>query len=324
MRPVVDEYGVLMREWLRRTGADVAEPVKMFKHVYLSHDVDEIWQWNSLYRALRTTLRKIIQKENNLFESIKAWSDYKKYDKVYTFPWMTEMDTKVIKKMGTSICTSVYFLKGGGEDSADNGYYKRKKRVRNLVYYLKKRKAVFGLHASLTAGKEPERIFEEKKYLEEILGEEIRWNRNHYLCSKNPEDMEYLIMAGITDDFTMAYADTVGFRLGTCRPVRWINPKSKEITSLTMHPLTIMECTLDAKKYMNLSETEANKVIYQMLNTVKYYNGEAVLLWHNTSVAVSNTGYQRSCYKKTLEIIANLIDMEGYRSQEHERVERYD
>ena len=33
-----------------------------------------------------------------------------------------------------------------------------------------------------------------------------------------------MIRAGITDDFTMGYADIAGFRLGTCRSVRWINP----------------------------------------------------------------------------------------------------
>lgn len=141
----------------------------------------------------------------------------------------------------------------------------------------------------------------EKENLETILGEQVTWNRNHFLCSKEPADMEYLISAGITDDFTLGYADTIGFRLGTSRAVRWINPCTKQLTSLMLHPLTAMECTLE--HYMKLGEEEAFRVTCRMLETIREYNGEVVLLWHNTSVADSCKSYQRRIYERVLHVM---------------------
>lgn len=63
MRPVVDEYGKLLRGWLRETGACVREPEQGFQHIYLTHDIDQICLSNCLYQALRLTAGKIIRHE---------------------------------------------------------------------------------------------------------------------------------------------------------------------------------------------------------------------------------------------------------------------
>lgn len=302
MRPIVDEYGRLLRGWLREAGNDAVEPPALFQHLYLTHDIDEIWQWDNLYRAFRTFIKRAICRKPNIFESLKAWYSYKANDKIYTFPWIAELDLETRRRIGAEKCTSVYFVKGGGNSAFDNAYYKKIRRTKNLVCYLKASGAVFGIHTSMSAGQQPREILQEIKRLEYILEEKVTWNRNHYLCSREPEDMEYLVAAGITDDFTMGYADVAGFRLGTCRAVRWIDPLKKELTSLKLHPLTVMEGTLDAEQYMNLNEKEAFSVICKMLETTREYHGEAVLLWHNTAVAERDDSYQRRLYKRTLEV----------------------
>lgn len=307
MRPVVDEYAGLLRGWLKKAGICIMEPRASFQHIYLTHDIDEIWQWDNLYRALRTFAKRLVCQKQNICESFRAWYDYEKYDKIYTFSWLTDMDQCMEQCIGEK-CTSVYFFKGGGrKDFSENLYYKRTRRVRKLAEYLRKQHAVLGMHASLSAGFTPQETKSEKDRLERILGIRITWNRNHYLCSRKPEDMEYLVNAGITDDFTMGYADTAGFRLGTCRPVRWINPVTKKLTDLVLHPLTVMECTLDSEMYMNLGEEEAFDVIRRMLDRIWEHNGEVVLLWHNTSVAESDQGYQRRLYERTLGFIKKKI-----------------
>lgn len=301
MRPIVDEYGKLLRSLLRELGFSVEEPSVGYEHVYLTHDVDQIWQWDNLYRAFRTFIKRCLLGKKNILESFKSCYNYEKYDSIYTFPWIAELDQNVVKRMEKDNCTSLYFLKAGGTSIYDNLYYKKIAQTKKLISFLKEKGAVIGLHASFSAGENPQKIMEEKKKLEEILGEEIKCNRNHYLCSRNPEDMRFLIDAGITDDFTMGYADVAGFRLGTCRAVKWIDPLLKKITSLTLHPLTVMECTLDSKEYMNLSEEEAYQVICKLLDIIKKFHGEVVLLWHNSAVAISKSSYQRKMYEKTLE-----------------------
>ncbi len=301
MRPIVDEYGKLLRSLLRELGISVKEPSLGYGHVYLTHDVDQIWQWDNLYRAFRTFIKRFLLGKRDVFESFKSCYNYEKYDSIFTFPWITELDRNVVESLGTDNCTCIYFMKAGGTSIYDNLYYRKIPQTKKLICFLKERGAVIGLHASFSAGENPEKIIEEKEKLEEILGEEIKWNRNHYLCSRDPEDMRFLIDAGITDDFTMGYADIVGFRLGTCQAVKWIDPLSKKITSLTLHPLTVMECTLDAKEFMNLSEKEAYDTICKLLHTIRKFHGEVVLLWHNSKVTISESNYQRKMYEKTLE-----------------------
>lgn len=304
MRPVADEYGKLLRGWLRETGAFVREPEQGFHHIYLTHDIDQICLSNNLYRALRLSAGKIIRREAGVADVIKAWAHYEKYDKIYnSFTWLADMDQSMVKLLGQKACTSVYFIKGGGDLFADDTYYRYEEKIKKLLFYLRKKGAELGLHASMSAGLMPEKILAEKENLEKMLGKKAVWNRNHYLCSKEPEDMEYLISAGITDDFTLGYADIAGFRLGTSRAVRWINPCTQQLTPLVLHPLTVMDCTLD--RYMKLEEQEAFDLICRMLEVIKEYNGEAVLLWHNTSVADSSAGYQRRLYESVLDRLRN-------------------
>jgi len=115
--------------------------------------------------------------------------------------------------------------------------------------------------------------------------------------------MQELINVGITDDFTLGYADVAGFRLGTCRPVKWINPNTRQLTTLTLHPLTIMDVSLSDKRYMYLNAHEAYEYCIRLINMVESWNGELVLLWHNTSVEDTPQSYHRKLY---LDIIKYL------------------
>jgi hypothetical protein len=97
----------------------------------------------------------------------------------------------------------------------------------------------------------------------------------------------------------MAYADAAGFRLGTSRPVYWINPATHTLSRLTLHPLTLMDVTLSEQKYMGLGYEEALGCALRLMEQVRQFNGELTLLWHNTSV-VNGAGYQRELYAHLL------------------------
>jgi hypothetical protein len=188
--------------------------------------------------------------------------------------------------LGDKRCESIIFVRAGG------GLRKEDQPIllfhtpdfQSLIKLCRKKNITFGLHASYEAGLNPNRILDEKKNLNRITKRKTVLNRHHYLNTREPEDMQALITAGITDDFTMGYADVAGFRLGTCRPVKWINPQTRKITSLTLHPLTIMDKSLSDKRYMYLNAHEANEYCIQLINVVESWNGELVMLWHNTSV----------------------------------------
>jgi hypothetical protein len=115
--------------------------------------------------------------------------------------------------------------------------------------------------------------------------------------------MKFLIEAGIEEDFTIGYADMAGFRLGTCRAVNYIDLENMRLTKLKLHPLTVMDGTLSEKKYMFMNAHDALQYCEQLINTVENFNGELVLLWHNTMIEKTPSLYHRKLYSEIISIL---------------------
>lgn len=307
-RPVVEEYGALLRRLLRRTGAEVPEPAPGFRHVWLTHDVDQIWTWNNYYQALRTAVKRVLTRQPEKLRPVLSVWNYRKHDPVYTFPWLKEQDGAVRTALGTERCTPVYFFMGCEKHPPyDRGYIPNSRRTGALIRELSGGGREIGYHVSYAAALDKTQVRPETARIQALTGRPLTLTRNHYLASREPEDFYALLDAGLTDDFTMGYADEVGFRLGTCRPVRWMDPVRRELTPLTLHPMTVMECTLDGLDYMNIQEEgTAFAVVEELLHAIHAHGGEAVLLWHSPSVDAHNGTYQRSLYQRTLELLLLL------------------
>ena len=278
-RPIVDKYRILLRRWLRQVHLQVPEIENQIQKVWLTHDVDSPFYCRTLRNVIRETV-----KGAGLIQAGKWYLGSLEKDPYYTFPWMFEQTEQLKKVIGDQRCHSLLFFKAGGKSTQDRPVYSlRSKDLKRLLALCRDQKALIGLHSSYSAGKNPELIQTEKDLLEKQLGVTITYNRHHYLACREPRDVEELEKSGITDDFTMGYADVSGFRLGTCYPVRWINPETFRLTQLTLHPLIIMDCTLNEPKYMGLSYDKAEALCTRLLEEVKKVGGEIVLLWHNTS-----------------------------------------
>lgn len=298
-RPIVDEYGRLLRKWLRQSDCPVSEPPERFYRMNLTHDVDTPFYC----RTWRNVAREILK--GNVINAFRWKYGELENDPYYTFPWMLKRGENMRKIFGDNHCQSILFFRSGGREVRDKPYYDlRSKDMQELLKLCREYEAVIGLHGSYEAGKNPQLIPSEKQSLEEAFETNITRNRNHFLASREPEDMTALEAAQITDDYTMGYADIAGFRLGTSRAVRYINPASKHISSsLTLHPLTVMDGTLDDPRYMNLDEDKALRYCMKLAETTRKMNGELTLLWHNTS-ATSESGYLKNLYSKILYLLA--------------------
>ena len=291
-RPIVEEYGNLLRNLLQQAGVSLLPIPQQINHIYLTHDIDSITN----YRRIRGLIGGILRREN-ITTILKSLINIHN-DPAYTFPWILNQDNQLPQ------ATQIYFVKAARQASGlDRPAY-------NLVgknfTHLKKEiltsspKAIFGLHASYKSGNIPDIISDERKLLQyAIENQQITTSRHHYLRSLQPNDMEALIDARITDDYTMGYADIAGFRLGTCRAVRFINPATRKLTSLTLHPLTIMDCTLSEPHYMNLTYKEALSYSQTLINETKQHNGDLCLLWHNTRF--TNNDYHSQLYSQIIK-----------------------
>ena len=299
-RPIVDEYRILLRKWLRQYGLRIPDVKKEIQHIYLTHDLDA----PTLYRTWKGVIRSVRDKRG-ILQSIQGKYGPLENDPYYTFPWLFEKNNVLREQAGKDICQEILFIRGGGKTKQDKPHYSlSSKDISQLLEAASNNGMAIGLHASYQAGLSPGLVKKEKAILEEHTGKSIRLNRHHFLSSREPEDMTQLEAAGITDDFTMGYADVAGFRLGTSYPVRWINPVNRRLSSILLHPLTVMDCSLEEKKYMGLNYEEAQVYSLNLVKQVKNVGGELTLLWHNTSVRENTDSYLRKLYSHLLNELA--------------------
>lgn len=267
--PRLDEYARLLLKQL-----NLPLPENGFKHIYLTHDIDSI----SRYRHFRGILGGLIRGE---WKTVLAALRDIHEDPIYTFPWILEQDAKVQN------AEPIYFVKctlGRGYDYPQ--YCLHGRDFKRLKHMLRHNNVYLGVHGSYY-GTIPEIQYS-------------RMYRAHYL--RCPIDqMQRLVDAGYTDDFTMGFADQAGFRLQTSRAIRWINPKTFRLTNLTLHPLTIMDNTLSQSNYMGLNEDEAYFLCERLIEKVRLHHGDLCLLWHNNNI--NDSTYHRSLYEKVIDCI---------------------
>ncbi len=261
-QPILDMWG---HQLLTLLG--LPTPSAGFSGINLTHDVDTI----AHYRHLRGVLGGIKRGE---WQAVwKGWHRLEA-DAAFTFPWIIAQDACIPQ------AKQIYFVKATTGQGFDYPQYDLQgEDFVALVELLRAHGAEIGLHTSYYTGD----ITAQTQALVSAVEQPIRTNRCHYLRTTSPEDFALLIAAGITDDYTLGFADYAGFRLGTCRAVRWIHPETHEVTNLVLHPLTIMDCTLSNSNYMNLNEEEAYIHCKRLIDLTHQYAGEVTLLWHNTT-----------------------------------------
>jgi hypothetical protein len=98
-----------------------------------------------------------------------------------------------------------------------------------------------------------------------------------------PETYQRLIDSDITDDYTMGYAQFVGFRASLATPFFFYDLDLEIETSLKLHPFALMDGTL--KDYLKLEPSECMALIKPLIENVKKVNGEFITVWHNESFA---------------------------------------
>lgn len=144
-------------------------------------------------------------------------------------------------------------------------------------------KWITGIHPGYRSMDEPALIREEAGRLAAITGHGVSHSRQHFLRFRLPETYRELRLAGISHDYSMGYADAVGWRAGTNQAFYWYDLEKEEQTWLLVHPFAAMDVTL--KNYLNLDPEAACAAIRELAGGLQYFGGPFMLLWHNSSFA---------------------------------------
>ena len=154
--------------------------------------------------------------------------------------------------------------------------------MKNLIAKIKNVSEI-GIHPSFKSSFLNEKILIEKQRLEKIAGKKIIKSRQHFLKFTLPNTYNALIEAGITEEYSMGFPYTPGFRAGTSKPFYFYDLKNEKATRLKIFPITFMEGNYTKKGY-----TDDQKIlgsIFNLINEVKTVNGTFICIWHNHTVS---------------------------------------
>lgn len=138
-----------------------------------------------------------------------------------------------------------------------------------------------GIHPSYQSNHKLENLSLEIKRLEQITNSTIEYSRQHYLKLHLPDTYKNLLNKGIRHDYSMGYADQIGFRAGISRSYQWYDLSMEEATELTIHPFCAMDVTL--QQYLNLSPEEAVNKVQLIIDSLADLGGTFSIIWHNSS-----------------------------------------
>jgi hypothetical protein len=143
-------------------------------------------------------------------------------------------------------------------------------------------KTEVGIHPSYRSGGFEYHLRNEKERLEQILNAPVHYSRQHFLRLKVGQTYRVLESIGIRHDFTMGYAETIGFRAGTARPFKWFDLQKNRVSNLLIHPFVYMDGTLN--EYMKVKPGKACELIDQLFDEVVHCGGQFVFIWHNETI----------------------------------------
>ena len=288
-RPIVDEYVEILWAVLHSIWPSLVRRNWGFRQV-ISCDVDAPFDLS--VRSVKTTVRRVL---GDLFKRRRltmAWdtlhyaTEVKRLgvsaDRAWRFEWMMD----ACERAGTRCAFN--FITDARHQNDGPGYWGRPE-IDVLMREVASRGHEVGLHASYSSVGDADRTkreFERLKSTSERLGinQETWGGRQHYLRWDVRRTWRDWASAGLDYDSTLSFAESPGFRCGTCRPFPVFDLIERRRLSLVERPLIVMEVSALSPSYLGLDRSQAAETIKGLKNVCRRYGGEFTLLWHNTSL----------------------------------------
>lgn len=157
------------------------------------------------------------------------------------------------------------------------------KGLKQLYHSINKTNQI-GIHPSYNAGLQQlngvdSSLKSEIQQLQSVLQQPIKKSRQHYLVMQLPHTYNTLIANNIKEDFSLGYNGVNGFRASYCKPFYWFNLHTNNTTNLLLHPF----CAMDSNYFFFKNYTQASALtqLKNFYHSVKQYDGELVIIFHN-------------------------------------------
>ncbi len=301
--PIVDTWIICFKDILLQKFSSLKIKPTAFKAI-LTYDIDVAYKFKgrSLLRNGGSTLKDISKFDfANIFERIQTFFNLKKD------PW--DIYDYLSGAISEGKFQSVFFFLLGNKSANDRNLNYKNPRMKKLIKKVMSFSEI-GIHPSFLSNAFPKKLWIEKERLENISQKKITKSRQHFLKFSLPDTYLNLLSAGITEDYSMGFAEMAGFRAGTCHPFYFYDLKNEKSTNLKLFPVTCMEVTF--MDYLQMPPEEALQNIYKLMKEVENVKGTFVSIWHNnTIIKTSAAKHWHWAHDQMLKKLERLIQIQN-------------
>jgi hypothetical protein len=275
-KPVVNTWAEKIKEVIKQKYPEFSFPQKKYQFVS-TIDIDNAYayRYKGAYRTLGGFAKDILKLNfKNAFNRLSTILNFKQ-DVYDTYGELESLRDRYR-------FSSIYFFLLGDFGEKDKNLPANSRKFQSLIQFISE-KSECGIHPSFASNSDAQKISAEKKRLSDILKKEVTKSRQHFLMLRFPGMYRNLIANGITDDYTMGYADEAGFRASICTAYYFYDLQNEKTTKLRIHPFAVMDATLNL--YMKLKPGEAIKLIQRLIDETKKMNGTFISIWHNETLS---------------------------------------
>ncbi len=266
----------------------IYKPLKYELHCTYDIDMAFAYKGKNLRQTFgRLALNTLYMRIAALRERLAVWQQQSP-DPFDTFDYITIQTQKQIPN-DHFLAPVFFFLLGDYSQYDKNVSHKNKDFIATIQRVAAQYQT--GIHPSYQASKYLDadtnndvQLQKEIRRLQEITNSNtIALSRQHYLRLRLPHTYAQLLRNGITHDYTMGYADALGFRAGIAVPFKWFDVRQNAATALTVVPFCAMDTTLRA--YLCLTPETAVADLQALAQTLHTYGGQFGMIWHNSSLS---------------------------------------
>ncbi|MGZ3837301.1 MAG: polysaccharide deacetylase family protein [Flavisolibacter sp.] len=267
-------------------------------HLLPTYDIDMAWSYchKGFQRNAGALLQSFLSgKWRRLSERVKVLRK-KIPDPFDAYDWMDELHRK------HGLEPVYFFLVAHHRGKYDRNISTENPAFRQLIQETAARYPL-GLHPSWASGDHPFLLPREKRWLEQLTHRPVHASRQHFIRFQLPQTYRYLAAAGITDEYSMGYGSTNGFRASIASSYYWYDLKHEESTSLLLHPF----CFMDATAYyeQGLDAEQAFVELMQYYKVTREVGGRMITIWHNSFLGTDALGtVWKDTYQRFLETIS--------------------
>jgi hypothetical protein len=202
---------------------------------------------------------------------------------------------------------ATFYFFGQATSPLDGTYDVGAAEVTALIGELRAEGCEIGVHLGYETGADDALMDAQRSRVERASGARVEGERHHYLRAQFPSAWKAHEKAGFAYDASLAFAETAGFRAGTCHPFMPFDIEAGRELDLVEVPLVAMDGTFF--RYGSLDEDETVARVLGLAETVRRAGGVFTLLWHNTMIDPVDRPAQSRAYAR---ITAALKEMPAW------------